>query len=323
MLVNGACADYGSEFCPCYLAESGSCVVCSRVNGKDSCDCRIYGGGFCVLEELERQNGKAKPVRPTITCKVITVFHRDSFSFFRLKVPPALEQSLMHPGSFVFVRIEDNPWFDLPVSVQYDESTVGSIGMSVILRGPKTMGFAKLKQGDTVFLRGPFFNGLYGKREIQSQNSGKCLLLIRGIGLLPSISVISHLREQQNDVRILLDETGFPKKDLMFYLDLFELTAESFCLVTDDGKLSEAAKEQIQSFLASGGDFIHIGASEYVIHLVTAFLKETGAEHVRISCCNNAKMCCGEGICGACTFVSSEKRTIHSCKEQVSIWRSF
>lgn len=29
---------------------------------------------------------------------------------------------------------------------------------------------------------------------------------------------------------------------------------------------------------------------------------------------NHANMCCGEGICGACTFVDAFGRTVHSCK---------
>ena len=29
------CIDAGSENCPCLLAESGDCITCSRLKGKD------------------------------------------------------------------------------------------------------------------------------------------------------------------------------------------------------------------------------------------------------------------------------------------------
>ena len=33
------CVDTGSENCPCELAVTGDCLTCSRLQGKDSCDC--------------------------------------------------------------------------------------------------------------------------------------------------------------------------------------------------------------------------------------------------------------------------------------------
>lgn len=320
MLVNGDCVDYGSEYCPCILAETGHCVVCSRVNGSDNCDCRIYGGGFCVLEELNRNNGKAKPFRQTYKCSVITVIKHNDFIFMRLNVPSDLEYEVKVPGSFVFMRTNENNWFDTPISVQYDECLVGSIGVYILTCGIKTEYFANLKVGDTVFLRGPFTSGLLGKRELQSQKNGKCLVFAKGVALMPSISVINYLKKQGNDVKIFVDECSFPKEYLKIHLDLYELNSEPIVLVDENGILTEIAKNTICNFVNNGGELIHIGTSEYVIHLITDYLKLIQAKHVRITCCNNEKMCCGEGICGACTSTKSSRRTVHSCKEQISIW---
>ena len=294
--------------------------MCSRVNGSDNCDCRIYGGGFCVLEELQRNNGKAQPFRPTYTCSVMTVIKHECFIFMRLNVPSDLEHEVKVPGSFVFMRTNENSWFDIPISVQYDEFFVGSIGVYILTCGIKSERFANIKEGDIVYLRGPFFSGLIGKRELQSQQNGKCLVITKGVALMPSISAINFLKNQGNDVRIFVDESSFPKEYLNIHLDLFELDYESIVLLDENGKLTEIAKNTICNFVENNGDLIHIGTSEYVIHLIVDYLKSINAQHIHLTCCNNDKMCCGEGICGACTSTNSNRKTVHSCKEQINIW---
>ncbi len=37
------CVDAGSEYCPCHLAENGTCLACSLLSGEDFCDCRWSG----------------------------------------------------------------------------------------------------------------------------------------------------------------------------------------------------------------------------------------------------------------------------------------
>ena len=42
------CIDAGSEFCPCHLAESGECILCSQLQGSHFCDC-LNWKGVCIL----------------------------------------------------------------------------------------------------------------------------------------------------------------------------------------------------------------------------------------------------------------------------------
>ena len=305
MIINGLCADYGSRFCPCILAVTGGCVVCSQVNGKAFCDCKA-SGGICIKQELLRNGGKAKPGRLTYECEVISVIHYDGLVFLRVKVPISLEREVKRPGGFVFVRRKDAAsWYDVPISVQFEEMMVGSIGMTLLFRGVKTNQFKDLAEGDTLLLRGPFNNGLLGLQHLEAQQSSRCLILTKGIGLLPSVSAV--------------DEGNFSPSILKFQLDLFELPFKPLTLLDDDGELSTPAKHVIRRFVADGGSLIHVGASEYVIHQVAAYLHYIGNRHVKLSACNNARMCCGEGVCGACTETTADKRVIHHCKEQVKI----
>ncbi len=188
MIINGLCADYGSRFCPCILAVTGGCAVCSQVNGKDFCDCKA-SGGICIKQELLRNGGKANPGRLTYECEVMSVIHYDGLVFFRVKVPLSLEREVKRPGGFVFVRRKDAAsWYDVPISVQFEEMMVGSIGMTLLFRGVKTNQFKDLAEGDTLLIRGPFNNGLLGLQHLEAQQSSRCLILAKGIGLLPSVS---------------------------------------------------------------------------------------------------------------------------------------
>ena len=319
MIINGLCADYGSRFCPCILAVTGGCVVCSQVNGKAFCDCKA-SGGICIKQELLRNGGKANPGRLTYECEVISVIHYDGLVFLRVKVPISLEREVKRPGGFVFVRRKDAAsWYDVPISVQFEEMMVGSIGMTLLFRGVKTNQFKDLVEGDTLLLRGPFNNGLLGLQHLEAQQSSRCLILTKGIGLLPSVSAVRYLQSRHNETELYVDEGNFSPSILKFQLDLFELPFKPLTLLDDDGELSTPAKHVIRRFVADGGSLIHVGASEYVIHQVAAYLHYIGNRHVKLSACNNARMCCGEGVCGACTETTADKRVIHHCKEQVKI----
>ena len=318
MIIDGLCADYSSPYCPCILAETGDCVVCSQVNGSDFCDCKI-SGAFCVQQELIRNGGKAKPGRKTYECRVTTVLSFEGLVFLRVQVPYELENEVKRPGGFVFVRRKDaDVWFDTPISVMYEEMHVGSIGMSILLRGVKTSQFANIVQGDTLLVRGPYMSGLLGLQHIEKQQAGKCLVLAKGIGLLPSMAVVRYLQSKHNEVEVHLDEGGFPASIQKFCLDLFDLHYQAANLLDSAGQLREETKATILRFAVSGGTLIHVGGSEYVIHKVAEYIETVGLGAIRLSACNNANMCCGEGICGACTETTAGKRVIHHCKEQVN-----
>ena len=250
----------------------------------------------------------------------MSVIHYDCLVFFRVKVPLSLEREVKRPGGFVFVRRKDAAsWYDVPISVQFEEMMVGSIGMTVLFRGVKTIQFKDLAEGDMLLIRGPFNNGLLGLQHLEAQQSSRCLILTKGIGLLPSVSAVRYLQSRHNETELYVDEGNFSPSILKFQLDLFELPFRPLTLLDDDGELSTPAKHLIRRFVTDGGSLIHVGASEYVIHQVAAYLHYIGNHHVKLSACNNAKMCCGEGVCGACTETTADRRVIHHCKEQVKI----
>lgn len=317
-LVYTKCVDFGSSFCPCIRAEMGTCKVCSQVRGETFCDCGA-SEGICILEELKRNGGKAKPMRKTIRSRVTELMMTEQCLFIRCEVPHNLEMDLKRPGAFVFIRCDEETIFNLPISVQYEENATGSIGMSIIPCGVKSRRMLNIKIGDEIWLKGPYFSGTLGLRELELQRANRCLVLTKGIATMPSISVIRYLQEKGNNVKIIADKASFDNEILKVNLNLYELEYENLPLVDDTG-LTEIVKSRINEELSNGTRYIHIGASLYVIRLITSYLRSIGRDDVLLSCCNNDKMSCGEGICGSCTAVTSKKEVIHFCKEQPDIY---
>lgn len=315
MRIITKCIDAGTKYCPCKLAEIGQCIVCSQCGGKTLCSCSDWNGS-CVYQAFHDNGMKAKPMRETHRCRVSKAVPFDNVMFIRVEVPNDLEQELVSPGSFIFARTNENPFFDTPISVLFAEVSTGTIGLAVIAKGIKTIPFMSLKSGDFIYLRGPYFNGILGRRKLRRQVNGNALVLVRGIGFLPSLSVIAALQKQRNQTRIILDCSNFNVKLTAFFQNFFELNMES-CILLDSSGIPVEAKTKIRNTLNENVDFIHIGGSDFMICQVVNFLKEHRYTNISLSCCNNAKMSCGEGICGACAHNDSARVVRRLCKEQI------
>ena len=152
MRIYTKCSDYASDTCPCVLAESGHCIVCSMCRGEDFCDCSDTSG-YCVMQELRNNGGKAREHRHMMKCTVTyeTVYD-DVIKLIRLSVPDGEIRDLTQIGAFVFVRVIENTFYDVPISVLYEEVDCDSIELMIQLHGIKTRCFKDLKKGDTVFV---------------------------------------------------------------------------------------------------------------------------------------------------------------------------
>ena len=318
MLVYSKCSDYASDICPCILAESGRCIVCSMCRDEDFCDCTDTVS-FCVLQELINNGGKARKRHEVIPCTVVNVKKYESnLCLIRLNVPGIDMASFRRLGCYVIVRVDEDPYFDVPVSVLNDVNDNGTIGLLIQVRGIKTGRFETIKKGDTVFLRGPFFNGIQSVRRVAGFHNGKALVLCRGIGMLPSIQVIEALRNSNNEVTVYLDRAQFNQDVLDAFMQLFEIEVPDIHICNEKGNLTEDYCQTIEDAVKNGTGLIHLGMSDYLIRKSVEFMEDRKCM-VDVSCINNANICCGEGICGACTDSIGPNRIIRHCKNQLSM----
>ena len=317
------CVDFSTPFCPCELAENGECIVCSQCKGKEFCDCGATTG-FCVMTEMRNNLGKAMPIRKTYKCTVTTAMKiADDAVLIRVFSEGIRTTEFQNVGSFSFVRVHENPYYDTPISVLYSELEVNTLGFVIITKGIKTKCFRDIKVGDTVWLRGPYYNGTFNKHVVETIKGSHAILLTRGIGVLPSLHVAGSLIRNNNHVRLLIDPGTFNKDMIDRLCEFYELESSTCCISDDKGELTDEIKQLLNGMTPETCRLLHLGLSDYLIGKVVKYICANNAYHPELSACNNAKMCCGEGICGACTENVNARDVIHLCKAQVNVYEHF
>lgn len=320
MNVYTKCSNYASDTCPCVLAESGHCIVCSMCRGEGFCDCSNVTG-FCIMQELVNNGGRAKEQHHVMKSTVIyETIYDDAIKLIRLSIPVGEIKDFARLGAFVFIRLSDNTFYDVPISVLYEENDSDSIALMIQLQGIKTKCFKDLKKGDTVFLRGPYLNGVQGVKEISAMRDGKALVICRGIGLFPSLHVISQLLKNRNEVMIYADKGTFNPTLLRVAKNLYELKINEISIALQNGDISPKLCEVIDDAIRQKVGLIHFGTSDYLMKKMIGYVERHWGRDVALSCINNTHMCCGEGICGACTRNADAGKIVHLCKEQLNVY---
>lgn len=309
------CIDAGTEYCPCKLAEAGQCLTCSQCQGKCFCDC-LNWKGVCIYQELHTNGNKAKEGRKTYDCIIKNVIKfNDDAIMIKFEAPHKLVLDLVKPGSYIFIRTDENKYFDIPISIMDANLENDIITIVVEVRGIKTNRLLNTKENENIVIRGPYWNGVFGLKNISAQQYGKALVLARGIGMAPMMPVVRNLISQDNDVDVIIDKSPFDDNFAKELLNNYSLKIKESILL-EKGKLSDYAKVIIKDAINDGVQFIHIAGADILTYGVIQYLNEINRNDIKLSCCNNFKMCCGEGICGACTARFSGHRVKRFCKEQ-------
>lgn len=312
------CIDAGSEFCPCHLAESGECILCSQLQGNHFCDC-LNWKGVCIYQEFHDNGNKAKEQRKTYTCKVSEkILYPDDILLIKFEAPHKLVIDLARPGSFIFVRSEENVYFDVPISILESDIETNIISIMIEVRGIKTKQLLNIKAGGNITIRGPYWNGVFGLKNIRKQKNNETLVIARGIGMAPMMPVIEKLIENGNSVTLLLDKQPFKDIYVSEWLDKLNIVPQEMNLI-EKGQLSPEGKVAIKSIVKYNNiSLIHIAGADILTYSIIDFLDSLERQDIDLSCCNNFKMCCGEGVCGSCTARFSGHRVKRFCKVQAS-----
>ncbi len=175
LLNNKLCADAGTVNCPCYLAEYGKCIVCTRLNGPDrfcrtdesageeagnscralaSCDCQWQG--TCIYNEYLQnkrcikdwmtdgdaslQSDVSGERRQGCLCKIQKIkWFEDDLAVMRISVPRGMAEKASLPGSFVFVKAPGmESCFSFPVSVMRSDYEDRTLELAIKVTGPKS-----------------------------------------------------------------------------------------------------------------------------------------------------------------------------------------
>lgn len=257
------CIDAGSEFCPCHLAESGECILCSQLQGSHFCDC-LNWKGVCIYQELYNNGNKAKEQRKTYTCKVCEkVLCQDDVLLIKFEAPHKLVIDLARPGSFIFIRSNEDVYFDVPISILESDIETNIISIMIEIRGVKTKQLLNIEKGGLITIRGPYWNGVFGLKNIGKQKDNDTLVIARGIGMAPMIPVVQRLVQNGNKVTVILDKSPFKDIYIMEWLNKLNIVPQEMNLI-EKGKLSPEAKVAIKSIVKYNNiSLVHIAGQIY------------------------------------------------------------
>lgn len=307
ILNNQFCADAGGKYCPCHLAYSGDCIKCSLIRQEKICECKWQG--VCIYNEL--QHNKIMPIeeRKELICKVIENKEiGDKIYHIKIQIPNYFIKDLCEAGSYVFLKDKNKEsiYFNAPISVMDVDEENNILEVVVVPRGIKTK---PLVNCDELILKAPYFNGIFGLKEIKANQCDKCVVVLDGLSQVNAINVIRRLLRNNNQVEVFINEKGKRLeivedkiKDMGVNINLFNLNDKKEIL-------ENYIRNEKVSFVYSCG---LIYFNKDILQLVDSI-----DENIRFAIPNSNLICCGEGICGACTVRLNNCR-IKTCKAQIN-----
>lgn len=310
------CRSLVPQPCPCRLAETGDCILCSQLAGKSFCDCCNFNG-VCIYQDYASNNYKAKEGRKYYNCKILEKNKfEDNIIIFTFEASDKLVSELVHSGSYVFVRRPDTETlFDTPISIMDTDTRNNTITIAIELKGSKTKALDVLKQGDEILVKAPFWNGILGVKNINNIQNSKCLIVARGIGQAPMIPPLKHLHANNNEIIVVLDNSPYKNSFVNEYLEKYA-TKVIQCNTIFRGRITEEFNNILNDLIRNNDiSLVHCDAADILNYELMKAIEDKD-KRIKYSCCNNAKMCCGEGICGCCTRKNNDRKLRRLCKMQ-------
>lgn len=302
-----SCADGGSKYCPCHLAYSGDCIRCNMINGNNICNC--IWQGVCVYSEVQHNKNSHINIRQEYLCKIDDIKEVEANTFLvKIKIPSSISKDLCNPGAYVLMKSKDksSDAFNTPISVMDVDTENNILEVVIKSRGIKTKTIINF---DEVYIKGPYFNGIFGIKEIKSTSDSNCLIILNGLSQVNSINIVKRLIENNNKVdvfinrnRIILDDVE--KKIIKLGANIYSLDIHE-----DKNFIEDYIKQNNIELVYSGGgnDF-----NKNIINIINSIDRE-----VKFAVSNNNLICCGEGICGACNININGER-VKTCKSQIN-----
>ncbi|MGL5330645.1 MAG: 2Fe-2S iron-sulfur cluster-binding protein [Peptostreptococcaceae bacterium] len=301
------CADAGTKYCPCHLAYSGDCIKCPITCGGKNCNCLWQG--VCIYNELIHNLNTPMCERQESLCKINEVMDLGDNTFLlKIKVPKDMVLDLCSPGAYVMMKSKDrsSDIFNTPISVM-DVDIENSI-LEVVIK-PRGIKTKKMTSFDEVWIKGAYFNGVFGIKEIKSAYKTNTVIVVNGLSQVNSINIAKKLLENKNNVEVFINDQATILDEVTQKLGELGVNVYATDLNGDRNFLTDYIKRNNIKLVYSGGSDIF---NKCIMDVVDSVDKE-----INFAISNNNLICCGEGICGACT-VEVNGNKVKSCKAQIN-----
>lgn len=301
-----SCADAGTKYCPCHLAYSGDCIKCSLIRGEKACDCLWQG--VCIYNELQHNKDAQICERDESLCEIVEVRElQDNILLIKVSIPKTIVRDLCSPGAYVLLKSKDRSSviFNTPISVMYVDVENNILEMIIKPRGIKTKTIVDF---DKVWLKGPYFNGVFGISDIKYTSNSNCAILLNGLSQVNSINIIKSLIDNNNRVDVFLNTQAVILEEVVSKIIETGANVHTINMQEDEDFIKDYLRRNNVELVYCGG---HTSFNKKMMDKIDSINKD-----IKLVIPNNNLICCGEGICGACT-VNLNGTRVKSCKAQI------
>lgn len=305
------CVDSGTENCPCYLAATGDCLICSRLQGKDCCDC--IWKGVCIYNEFIQNNKKVNNPRKDFTARIISKKHYlDDLYVITLEVGRGFALKAAVPGSYIFMKATElEDYYHTPISIMHVDTENGYI--TVLIKSISAKTKAICNENEKLIVRGVYRGGICGMSKITGRFSrivpdSKLLILTKGVGFAPAINLLEWAG-QETKKELIVDPDKICNQviwDSLQPTSADKITIQSLQDCLDSSFLNKKLMEEKYTAVA-------VLASDFFIEEVKKIILQLPNPPTFVHS-KNANICCGEGICGACSYVDENGNVVKRCK---------
>ena len=299
------CVDRGSLHCPCVLMEAGQCYSCTMIrDGKCSCqDAAGWKGSCPYTEYMQGQRGSAFEVdSPVVSNKTYSA----SLSVVRVDVPAGIAVRCRRPGTFMMAEAAGwrTPLSVLRSGMDEECQRGGFIEFAVQPVGPKTKWLVEQKRWK---MTGPYYSGLLGMSE--GDLAKDALIIAKGTAAAPFVCSKERFTGQ---VTIYMDSNKLNDDFVQEYICGEEENIQYRSANLIDEECRMRVRNLIEKVGEEGSRKIWLLVSPFYVHELTEGLPEELRKNIIVP--NPANMCCGEGICGACSHTDENGITVRLCK---------
>lgn len=290
------CRDRGTKACPCVLLESGQCYICNmKKAGK--CSCCSDWQGMCPFTEYHQNGKKVTEEKKELWLKISEYReYSDKLKLIILQTSAGFALKCKEMGTFLMLG---EGLFTVPLSVMksFIADGKGYIHIAFYVAGPKTAKLAELCSNEQwVSIRGPFFNGLVNSEDFVYGRP--TIAVAKGLAAMPFINQWERLADTLENV----------------YFDTDKLTEEFVCDYLNDRaytkvNLQGESESILKELSEAKGEFnTLLMVSPYYVR---QFTRELNGQAIYP---NHSNMCCGIGLCGACSHADEDGVTVKMCK---------
>ena len=280
------CVDAGSRRCPCQLMKAGQCYVCT-MSRTGKCTCGRNWEGVCPYTEYVVNGLKSGGLLKTFRARVLEVVsYSEQLKVVTLEVPAGFAQQCRAAGSFV---LAESLGCKVPLSVL--RTGTAAVELAVQPAGPKTMDLLDPERSEWE-ISGPFEAGLSGGHKLRKDEP--LLVIAKGTAVAPYVNLAQSLNG-----KLMIDGDKLTEDFLQEYVGT---DYEQICL----GDEMDRAAAAIDSYSQ-----VMFLASPYYTEKILEMRPERKDD---IITANHANMCCGVGICGACSCTDKDGVAVRRCK---------